>query len=65
MTPREQILSLGWNLSEETNCWEEGGFLFFTVMPEDITGYTVQINPETGKSRHCGNGAGCFWTEWE
>ena len=24
-----------------------------------------QIDKKTGKSRHCGCGAGCCWSEWE
>lgn len=62
---REKISKMGWNISSSTECWEEDGYLFFSVMPDDVTGYTVQINPETGESRHRGNSAGCFWTEWE
>lgn len=23
------------------------------------------VDPETGKSRHKGDGPGCIWTEWE
>ena len=37
----------------------------YRVMPSDITGYTVEVDLDTGKSRHKGNGVGCFWTEWE
>lgn len=65
MTAREKILAMGWSLSEATVCWEEDGYLWFSVMPEDVTGYVVQIDPETGKSRHCGTGQGCFGTDWE
>ena len=24
-----------------------------------------ELNPVTGATRHCGVGAGCFWTDWE
>ena len=23
-----------------------------------------EYDPETGESRHCGTGTGCFWTDW-
>lgn len=62
---KEALVKMGWNLSPETECWEEGGSFFFEVQSESQYGYTVQVDPETGKSRHCGNGHGCFWTEWE
>ena len=62
---KQKLKELGWNVSENTECWEENGHIFFTVDPDDITGYTVEVDPETGRSRHIGNGQGCFWTEWE
>ena len=62
---KESLVKMGWNLSPETECWEDEGYFFFEVQPESQYGYTVQVDPETGKSRHCGNGRGCFWTEWE
>ena len=24
-----------------------------------------EYDPATGMSRHCGEGSGCFWTNWE
>lgn len=24
-----------------------------------------EFNPETEESRHCGDGVGCFWTDWK
>ena len=24
-----------------------------------------EYDPETGMTRHCGEGKGCFWTDWE
>lgn len=66
ITAKEKITSLGWELSEQTEAWECDGNLFFRVgEKDDVTGYTVEIDPETGESRHCGNGVWCFWTEWE
>ena len=61
------LINLGWNMADtpEENIWEENGHIFFSVGdPDDITGYTVEVDPE-GMSRHIGNGEGCFWTEWE
>lgn len=43
------------------NRWENLGYV---VDPESQYGYTVEVDPFTGKSRHCGFGKGCFWTEW-
>ena len=28
---KEALVKMGWNLSPETECWEEGGSLFFEV----------------------------------
>lgn len=67
---RTQLTELGYNWKagcnpEKNEVWEENGHLFFSIDPDDITGYTREVNPETGESRHIGNGKGCFWTEWE
>lgn len=62
---KEALVKMGWNISENTECWEEDGYYFFTVSPDDVTGYTVQVDPISGESRHIGNGRGCFWTEWK
>lgn len=62
---KQKLKELGWNISENTECWEENGHIFFTVDPDDITGYTMEVDPDSGRSRHIGNGQGCFWTEWE
>lgn len=43
----------------------DGDIMSYTIMPDDTSGYIREINLETGKSRHHGNGKGCFWTEWE
>lgn len=56
------------NLSEaelKTATVNECGNIEFTVYPDSPDGYTVEYDPETGLSRHCGFGAGCFWTDWE
>ena len=39
--------------------------VMYRVMPDDVTGYIMEVDLDTGKSRHKGNGVGCFWTEWE
>lgn len=67
---KRKLENLGFNCEagcnpEKNEVWEEKGHLFFSIDPDDITGYTMEVDPETGKSRHCGNGRGCFWTEWE
>ncbi len=36
----------------------------YVFMPNDITGYTQEYHLPTGRERHCGNGRGCFWTDW-
>ena len=42
----------------------DSGNLEYNFMAGDITGYTMELDPETGESRHRGNGPGCFWTYW-
>ncbi len=42
----------------------ENGIASYRFMPDDPTGYIMQINLETGERRNCGFGRGCFWTEW-
>ena len=37
----------------------------YCFMPEDVSGYTIETNLATGKTRHCGIGRSCFWTDWE
>ena len=41
------------------------GIASYKFMPNDVTGYIMEVDLMTGKSRHCGNGTGCFWTDWE
>lgn len=61
-----QLISMGWNLPDDTQTWWDNEYIFFRVSDEDdVTGYIVQINPKTGEFRSKGNGNGCFWTEWE
>lgn len=43
----------------------EDGIASYEFMPYDVTGYTMQMDLVTGKTRHCGNGRGCYWTDWE
>lgn len=42
----------------------DGDIIRYVFMPDDITGYKVEINYENMTTRHCGLGRGCFWTEW-
>lgn len=35
----------------------------YTFMPNDPTGYTMEVYLPTGERRHCGLGAGCFWVD--
>ncbi len=66
----KKLTELGYNWKvgcnpEANEVWEKNGHLFFSVDPDDITGYTVEVDPISGESRHIGNSKGCFWTEWE
>lgn len=51
-------------IEEKYPHFHPSGVLEYAVAPESPNGYTVQVNPWTGESRHCGFGKGCFWTEW-
>lgn len=42
-----------------------GRYAMYTFQPGEPQGYTVEVDLVTGESHHKGNGAGCFWTEWE
>ena len=65
----------GWRLNPEEVTLNRAGNVGYIVSgtgeivdewPEDAaTAYMVEVDPETGASRHRGAGAGCFWTEWE
>ena len=54
-----------WGLDICTDVSIDGNIATYKVMPEDITGYTIQISLVDGRRRNCGNGKGCFWSEWE
>ena len=41
-----------------------GDIIEYTFMPDDVTGYVVEIDTTTNMIRHKGLSKGCFWTEW-
>jgi len=59
-----------WNkeglLKEDTGRLNEYGNIEYDIMSGDkVAGYTVEIEADSGRTRHKGFGNGCFWTEWE
>jgi len=38
-----------------------GGYVAIDGVPQ----YDIEIDLETGQSRTCGYGPGCFWTDWQ
>ena len=40
------------------------GIAYYVVMPGEELGYCQEYRLADGAERHCGNGLGCFWTEW-
>lgn len=62
----ELAKSQGWYLNPETTDLVEDDCLSYEVGdPDDVTGYTVVVDPYNGTSSHKGHGEGCFWTAWE
>lgn len=58
--------SQGWYLNPETTDLVEDDCLSYEVGDgDDVTGYTVIVDPYNGTSSHKGHGKGCFWTAWE
>lgn len=60
-----------WNFNQESaefkaaeNFEMNGNILTYTVNADSVIGYTVEVDTETGNKRTCGNGEGCFWTDW-
>ena len=61
---RVEKLRAKWGYEICTDAVLNGDIIEYTFMPDDVTGYTVEIDCTTMKTRHHGNGKGCFWTEW-
>lgn len=51
----------GWKLKTTECTLNDNGNLEFV----DKGGTHWEVDPSDGKSRHRGDGTGCFWTEWE
>lgn len=62
----KEIASLRREYGEDicTDVIRRGGIASYEFMPDDVTGYTVEIDLASGLRRTKGNGAACFWTAW-
>ena len=60
MKKEVSIRELGWNGDIVATLNQFGNYEWTDEENETRWEY----DPETGESRHCGTGEGCFWTEW-
>lgn len=57
------LMAPGWKIPEYATKTSEG---YITWREGEGIAETIwEVDPATGKGRHCGTGAGCFWTDWE
>lgn len=64
----EQLNELGFDFSEEDEprLWKDNTSIYYRVgEPDDITGYIVEVDTWLRRTRHIGNGVGCFHSDWE
>ena len=47
-----------------TDPYLNGAVAGYVFDPHYASGYTQEYHLPTGRERHCGNGRGCFWTDW-
>lgn len=55
------IKELGWNGDIIATLNRFGNYEWFDEENETY----LEYDPVEDKTRHCGTGEGCFWTEWE